>query len=266
VGLSEIMNTWPRASTALVAVLAVLFFYKLSVIAIKKLLFRHVRTKRQQANVYLFMHIWRYFFFFIMLIILISIFTDSLQWVISTGFIFAAFIWALQKPIAGVFAWLIIVTKKPFKIGDLVSIGESRGEVYDITLTHIYLAEVGETTTKEVATGGIVMIPNSVLFEQPAINYTFHDEYVLDTIGIVVDYKSNLALVKRICEAAAKKVTKEFIHETAREPITNIAFLTPGVLVEVKYYTKIGEKEAISSQISEEILKQTKKRKIKIAK
>ena len=56
---------------------------------------------------------------------------------------------ALQKPISSVFAWLIIVTRRPFSIGDRVVISNIRGDVVDISLTHIYLEEVGGTIDGE---------------------------------------------------------------------------------------------------------------------
>jgi small-conductance mechanosensitive channel len=50
----------------------------------------------------------------------------------------------LQKPISGVVAWLIIVTRRPFYIGDRIIIAGKKGDISNITLTYFLLDEIGE--------------------------------------------------------------------------------------------------------------------------
>ena len=61
---------------------------------------------------------------------------------IVAGLLTAALGFALQKPITGVAAWIMIIVKRPFQIGDRIKIGEIKGDVYDISPTHIYIDEV----------------------------------------------------------------------------------------------------------------------------
>ncbi len=37
----------------------------------------------------------------------------------------------------------MVIIKRPFEIGDRIIIGDVRGDVIDLTLTHIYISEIG---------------------------------------------------------------------------------------------------------------------------
>ena len=53
--------------------------------------------------------------------------------------------WSLQRPVTGVAAWLMVMIKRPFQIGDRIIIQGVRGDVLDISPTHVLLGEVGGT-------------------------------------------------------------------------------------------------------------------------
>ncbi len=105
---------------------------------------------------------------------------------LGVGLLSVAIGWALQRPITGMAAWFMIVVKRPFEIGDRVTIGAVKGDVVDITLTHIYINEIGGLVPSEENSGRTIMIPNSVLFEQNIINYTLQNEFVLDQVVTMV--------------------------------------------------------------------------------
>jgi len=76
----------------------------------------------------------------------------------------------LSEPILWVVAWIAMVTKRLFEIGDRVKAGEAKGDIRDITLTHVFLDEVGGTTSGEERSGRLIAIPNSILFDSIIIN------------------------------------------------------------------------------------------------
>ena len=165
-----------RTIAALV-ILIIVFNFILSVA--KKNLLQRAKTKKQISNVQIFSKIFRYVFFLI--IILFAIFTYSGSWTslgLMVGLLSAALGWALQKPITGIAAWIMVVTRRPFEIGDRIIIGAVRGDVLDVTLTHVYLKEIGGTVPGEENSGRTIIVPNSILFEQNIINYTLQDEYI----------------------------------------------------------------------------------------
>lgn len=100
--------------------------------------------------------------------------------------------------ISSVFAWLIIISRRPFKIGDRVIISGVKGDVINITLTHIFLDEVSGTIDEEEESGRTVMLSASIIFEQEIINYTEKDSYILDEVIITITYESDLDKAEKI--------------------------------------------------------------------
>jgi small-conductance mechanosensitive channel len=123
---------------------------------IKRYLLKKVKTKKQASNKYLFA------FFFI--IIVIAVYSENLgELGFVAGLLTVAVGWALQKPISGVVAWLIIVSRRPFNIGDRVVISDIKGDIINISLTHIFLDEIGGTIDGEEKSRRTVMIPHLLL-------------------------------------------------------------------------------------------------------
>jgi len=117
-------------------------------------------------------------------------------------------VWALQKPISGIVAWLILISRRYFKIGDRVIISNVKGEISNITMTHIFLNEIGGTILGEEKSGRSVMIPTSIIFEQEVINYTHKDNYILDEVTTTITYGSKLDIAEKTVTASVKKIMK----------------------------------------------------------
>ena len=183
----------PTMFNVLIIVIIAFVFYKIIRHIIKKALVARARTKEEKNDSMVLLSLWKYFFVVVLLLGLVFYlggdFTGFGLW---AGLFSAALGWALQKPISGIAGWIMVIIKKPFQIGDRILIGSQKGDVIDISLTHIYLKEVGGTINSEETSGRVLMIPNSVLFEQNIINYTLQDEYILDDVGILITYESNI--------------------------------------------------------------------------
>jgi|TARA_B100001971_G_scaffold214913_1_gene255442 small-conductance mechanosensitive channel len=247
-----------------VAVMLVILevLYQIITKSIKKVLLNKIKSKRQRSNVIVFFNILRYLFIF--LIILILIFTYTGSWTglgISAGLLTAALGWALQRPITGIAAWIMVVTKKPFSIGDRIIIGSVKGDVSDITLTHIYLKEIGGTVGGEESSGRIILVPNSVLFEQNIVNYTMQDEFILSEVRTLVTYESNLDEAVKICKEAAGKVTRDVLNEVPEKPVVRTFFKDSGIVVKVRFFTKTDDKIKAESDITQAIFEMVKESK-----
>ncbi len=73
----------------------------------------------------------------------------------------------------------MVVTKRPFDIGDRIIIGDIKGDIVDINLSHIRMLEVGGLTEDEEVSARVVMVPNWMLFEKNIIDYTLDNDYVI---------------------------------------------------------------------------------------
>lgn len=228
---------------------------------IERTLLKKVKTKKQITNVEIFSNIFRYSF--LLLLILLAVFSYGGSFAglgLTMGLLSAALGWALQKPITGIAAWIMVVIKRPFDIGDRVIIGNVKGEVCDISLTHIYIKEVGGLVQSEEISGRTVMVPNSVLFEQNIINYTYKYDFTLDQVAVSVTYESDLNKAIEIALAAAKKYTKDYALK-AKEPFVRTYFQPNGINVHVRYFSPVRKIQEVSSSITQEIFAQISKSK-----
>lgn len=241
-----------------VLIVTVAYFFLMG-LAKRKLLNRS-KNKKTIHHINVTFNIFNYIFIIVLVLSIIFYTTGNiLAFGVTAGLISAALGWALQRPITGMAAWLMVVIKKPFIIGDRVLVNDVKGDVVDITLTHIYLKEIGGTIGSEEPSGRIVLIPNSVLFERNIINYTAQDEFILDDVGILVTYESDLDKAIRICESAAKKVMKGKLDKAPKEPYVRVQFQGSGIDIKTRYYVRTEDRIIIASEITKEINKGFKK-------
>ncbi len=245
----------PIIRTIIIVVVSILIFNSI-LFFVKKRLLKRAKTKKQKSNVEIFHKVLKYLF--ILIILLFAVFSYAGSWVgfgLSVGLLSAALGWALQKPITGIAGWIMLIIKRPFEIGDRIIIGDVRGDVIDLTLTHIYIAEIGGIVKGEETSGRIIMVPNSLLFEKSIINYTQESEYVLDQVAAPVTFESDLDKVEKIFIESAKKYTRDVIKITKKQPYLRTYFQAHGILVHVRYMSPAKRIQEISSTITREIHK-----------
>ncbi len=243
-------------------IIGILFFYFLILKRIKSRLLKHFKSKVMIHNITVSLNIFTYIFIGILVVLIFFYFTGNILTMgLTAGLLTAALGWALQRPITGIAAWIMVIAKSPFKIGDRILIGGMKGDVLDITLTHIYLKEVGGTIDSEEISGRTVMIPNSIIFEQNIINYTVQDEFILDDVGVLITYESNLDNAIKTCESIAKKIMKNYLTKMPMPPYVRVYFNSSGIDVKTRYYVKVAERVKTSSEITKEIFREFKKEK-----
>ena len=201
---------------------------------------------------------------FSVVIILFAIFSYTGSWTgfgVVAGLLTAALGFALQKPITGIAAWIMVIVKRPFNIGDRIKIGEIKGEVYDISLTHIYIDEVGGLINSEELSGRNIMVPNYLLFEQSIINYTMINDYILGEVIIDVTYESNLDKAIKIVEESTLRHVKEHVKSANKEPKIRISMDQTGIKIKSRFFVPVRAIQKISSEITKDVLYSFKKQK-----
>ncbi len=251
--ITEIRAFIPLIRTIIIViVLFVVFSFILSII--KRGLLKRAKRKKQISNIEIFSKVLRYIFLLVLVIFALSSYAGSWAGLgIGIGLFSAALGWALQKPITGVAGWIMIVTKRPFEIGDRIIIGKVKGDVADITLTHIYLKEVGGTVAGEESSGRIIMVPNSTLFEQNIINYTQQDDYILDQVSVTITLKSNLNKAIEMGITSAKKFTREAMKEKKSIPYARTYFRPDGIMMHIRYHVPTKKIPETSSNITKDL-------------
>ena len=241
----------------------------------RRLLKRYLMARAyKEENVQNFLFIWRYVWLMSGAIFGIISFSGNLATLgISAAFLGMILGWSLQAPVTGIAAWLMIILKRPFKIGDRVIIAGIIGDVVDISLTHVLLNQVGGTVGGEEKSGRGVLIPNATMFGQIIYNYTLGgvktgpggvetanvSSYILDEVPIRLTFQSDFDEAERIFLDAARQVTGEIIRETGQEPFIRAELFESGILVRLRYQTMAKERQRITSDIVRVIIREFKK-------
>ncbi|MBM3277009.1 MAG: mechanosensitive ion channel family protein [Candidatus Handelsmanbacteria bacterium] len=224
------------------------------------------RGEYKVENVQHFLFIWRYLWLGLGAILGIISFSGSLATLgISAAFLGMVLGWSLQAPVTGIAAWLMIILKQPFKIGDRVIIAGIIGDVVDITLTHVLLNQVGGTIGGEEKSGRGVLIPNATLFQQIIYNYTLDggpetaevaSSYILDEVPVRLTYGSDFDEAEKILIGAARQITGEIVRHTGQEPFVRAELFESGILLRLRYQTLGKERQRISSDIVRVIIRE----------
>jgi small-conductance mechanosensitive channel len=264
ISFSEILGffapyTREIAGLVLLIVSIILFYIFLKII--ERYLLKKVKTRKQVSNISVFLGMLKFLFLFFLVMIVIAFYSGNLgDLSFIAGLLTVALGFSLQKPISSVVAWLILITRRPFDIGDRIILSNIKGDVTNITLSHIFLDEVGGTIEGEERSGRRVIIPTSVIFENEIINYTMQDDYILVEIITMITYESNLDKAEELILAAVDKIMTplwpSFPDRIIKKPHIRLQFRDSGIDVIVRYYTITMKRNEIATNIRREIFHQ----------
>jgi small-conductance mechanosensitive channel len=263
-GIIEQLEPYSHLIFQILTVIISIIIFIILIRIIKKSLLKKVKTKKQITNVSVFIDLLKFLFiFFIVIIILFAYYGNFGDLGFIAGLLSVALGLALQKPISCVVAWLILTTRRPFDIGDRLLISNLKGDITDVTLTHIILDEVGGTIEGEEKSGRTIMIPTSAIFEKEIINYTRLDDYILVEIVTSITYESNLENAENLIITSVEKIMKKywinFPKKIEKKPHIRLQFKDSGIDISVRYHTLTLNRNKIATDIRREIFNQIKK-------
>lgn len=156
---------------------------------------------------------------------------------IATGLAFA-----VREVLLSFFAWLILLRKKPFRIGDNIRIGEDEGKVLHIGTFYVLLDKT--THLPEDYT----RVPNRLFLEKSILNLGkshYHDEILFPCTEIPAE-KSQLLkdLLAELEGLAANKENLAVYYDIRNDKL---------VLV-VEYMSRFEERQAVRSKVIEATL------------
>jgi len=236
-------------ASALITLITILILYRVTSRLIVRTLQRQSRTDPQIRQ---FTTMWKYGFMLLGIVFVVVSMSSSLAAMgLTVAFVSMILGWSLQRPVTGVAAWLMVMIKRPFVIGDRIIIQGVRGDVLDISPTHILLGEVGGTIGGEESSNRGILIPNAVLFDQMVTNYAVSQEskYILDEVPVRVSYESNYKLAQQILVRCAGEVTGDIVSDSGIEPSVRSEFFDSGVMMRLRYQSLAKDRQRISSEI-----------------
>ncbi len=168
-----------------------------------------IKTIKNDEEIEGAISLWTYLVVFLaILIILINISGNIAAAGISIGLFSAGVAFALQQPLLCIVGWLTIITRRPYKLGDRILIGELKGEVTDVRMMYTILREIGGDILGEEPSGRLIILPNSTILQEPIVNYTSDNPYIFEEVANAITYESDYELAKKIMLEAANEVVE----------------------------------------------------------
>jgi len=132
---------------------------------------------------------------------------------------------AAQQTLSNFFAGVLLMTERPFKIGDFINYNDNIGMVVDIGLL---------STKIQSWEGYYIRIPNSSLFSSPLINYS-NSIVRLVRVQFVIPYETD---VNKVIEALIKEFDAQWYVLAEPAPTIFVAqFGENGILIEARAWT-----------------------------
>ena len=175
--------------------------------------------------------VWLVIAFFVLTILFQNWYTA----VVSFGLISLILGFALQTPITSFIAWIYILVREPYRVGDRIKIGNATGDVIDLNYLDTTLWEVGgDYLSTDHPSGRIIKFPNSTVLSSPVYNYTWPlFPYIWNEIRFQVAYNSDLEFVAATMrEVAEREVGEEMMKQV--EVFREILAQTPVNQLEVQ--------------------------------
>lgn len=241
-------------------------------VAIRALILKIVWRKTADVKVrYLWKKIISYSISFLALLILARIWVSSFgQLGTFLGLVSAGIAIALKDPLVNMVAWLFILIRKPFTVGDRIQIGVHTGDVIDIRIFQFSIMEVGNWVEADQPTGRIIHMPNGKVFTESIANYSQEFEYIWDEIKVLLTFESNWKKAKKVLQEIAEELSaykeiedRKISFQAKSQLALSLPSFKPsiyteveesGVLLTVRYPCSIRQRRATSTTIWEKIL------------
>ncbi|HEV2125197.1 MAG TPA: mechanosensitive ion channel domain-containing protein [Chloroflexota bacterium] len=126
--------------------------------------------------------------------------------VASVGLVSLVLGWALQEPISSFFAWIYILIRQPYQVGDRIQIKGMTGDVIQVGYLDTTLWEFGGPyLSSDHPSGRIIKFPNATVLNEAVINYTWPlFPYRWDEVSFQIAYDSDLQYVARTMQAVVE--------------------------------------------------------------
>lgn len=157
----------------------------------------------------------------ILIVIIAFLFQNLYAIAVSFGLISLVLGFALQSPITSFIAWLYIVFRRPYKIGDRIQLNGFRGDVVEVNYLDTAILECsGDYLQNDRRSGRIVYFPNSLILKSELINYSGPlVPFIYDETAIQIAYTSDLKFVEECLLEAADLDFKEHYPQLAGEAV-----------------------------------------------
>jgi hypothetical protein len=146
------------------------------------------------------------------ILFLMLLFEDRLgQLSLVLGVVGAGIAVALQDAIASLAGWLAIGFSSLYKVGDRIQIGETMGDVIDISILRTTLMETGNWVNRDLYNGRIARITNSSVLKGTVFNYSQGFRFLWDEIKVPLTVQSDHLFAREMLLRVAEEIVARFL-------------------------------------------------------
>jgi small-conductance mechanosensitive channel len=177
---------------------------------------------------------------------------------------------ALRDLVTGFAAWIFIVWRRPFELGDRIQIGTHAGDVVDIRLFAFTVLEIGNWVASDQSTGRLIHIPNSRVFTEPLSNYTDEFPYIWNEVPVLITFESDWRRAKRILgeiaeaevgpmaraaeDRSRRRPHRFLIHYQRLGPTVYTSVRDSGVLLTIRHLVLPRKRRGVTEGLWEAVL------------
>lgn len=157
--------------------------------------------------------------FFSLIVFTAFLFQNLYTAAVSFGLFSLVLGFALQAPISSFIAWVYLIFKRSYLVGDRIQIKDFRGDVLEISYLDTTIEECsGDYLGNDRKSGRIIRFPNSLILKEEITNYSGPDiPFIWNEIPIQVAYTSDLEFVEKcLLEAALKDFKAQYSELTQK--------------------------------------------------
>src|ERR1043166_6087046 len=142
---------------------------------------------------------------------------------------------AVQTPMKSFIAWIYILVRRPFRVGDRIMIDDATGDVIDVGYLDTTLWEFGgKYVSGDHPSGRIIRFPNEKVLDSIVYNYSWPlFPYIWNEIKFHVAYNADLAFIASTMETVAAEEIGEQMMERVKV-FRNLLAKTPVDQLEVR--------------------------------
>jgi small-conductance mechanosensitive channel len=137
---------------------------------------------------------------------------------VSLGLLSLILGFALQTPITSLLAWVYILIRRPYRVGDRIRIGDATGDVIDVSYLDTTLWEFGgEYLSTDHPSGRLIKFPNGHVLTTTVYNYSWPlFPYIWNEVKLHIAYDSDLEWVTQVMKEVAEEILGEQMMSRVR--------------------------------------------------
>jgi small-conductance mechanosensitive channel len=124
---------------------------------------------------------------------------------------------AVQTPMKSFIAWIYILVRQPFRVGDRIKIGDATGDVIDVGYLDTTLWEFGgQYISGDHPSGRLIKFPNEKVLDEIVYNYSWPlFPYIWNEVKFQVAYNADLEFIA----STMQKITEEELGRDMMERV-----------------------------------------------